>query len=324
LDEAPNRVKVGAGGASRRGVDPHGWGALYGAARSERRGFPRQSPEGRRLCLDRKFHRNLDGRAGVIVTVTAEGSDLLPWDESACTVEGPHKHSGVLGCTVDPVCGAIYEATFQARASRLREAAEKHADRLLRAVYGIPRGRLPRRLASVRAPQRRGVSHVHYLDPVGTEVEKIWSRAVYRYMRRAWESELANHSADERWEALKREYLDPTDVTPGVYGLGFVDRSNNKRERVGYMARNAAGYLGRNVQGKRATHYVSVRITQETGVTMRVLRAVNYLWIRRRLIAMGELLDDPVPCHWKPEWAAEVLRVEALANGHRGPPPPAA
>ena len=77
------------------------------------------------------------------------------------------------------------------------------------------------------------------------------------------------------------------------------------------MARNAAGYMARNVAGL-GRHYVSARLTRETGVTMRALRACNWLWVRQRLIAAGELEDGWVPGYWSAEWSAEVLRVWAL------------
>jgi hypothetical protein len=47
-----------------------------------------------------------------------------------------------------------------------------------------------------------------------------------------------------------------------------------------YMARNAAGYMARNVAGV-GRHYVSARLVRDTGVTMRALRACNWLYVRR-------------------------------------------
>jgi hypothetical protein len=46
------------------------------------------------------------------------------------------------------------------------------------------------------------------------------------------------------------------------------------------MARNAAGYMARNVAGV-GRHYVSARLVRDTGVTMRALRACNWLYVRR-------------------------------------------
>jgi len=54
-------------------------------------------------------------------------------------------------------------------------------------------------------------------------------------------------------------------------------------------------------------HYVSARLVRETGVTMRALRACNWLYVRRKLIAAGEPDDECLPTHWSAEWAAQVL-----------------
>ena len=36
-----------------------------------------------------------------LVTLTAPGADVLPWDEEHCAWMGPHKHSGPLGCRIE-------------------------------------------------------------------------------------------------------------------------------------------------------------------------------------------------------------------------------
>jgi hypothetical protein len=84
------------------------------------------------------------------------------------------------------------------------------------------------------------------------------------------------------------------------------------------MGRNAAGYMARNVAGV-GRHYVSQRLVSETGVTMRALRACNWLYVRRKLIAVGELADEWIPGHWTPEWTAQVLAVLAVVDPRRGP-----
>jgi hypothetical protein len=79
------------------------------------------------------------------------------------------------------------------------------------------------------------------------------------------------------------------------------------------MARNVAG-AGR--------HYVSARLVRETGVTMQALRACNWLYVRRKLIASGELDDNWLPTYWSQEWTAQVLAVLAVVDPRRGPPAP--
>jgi hypothetical protein len=109
----------------------------------------------------------------------------------------------------------------------------------------------------------------------------------------------------------------------GVYGFGFVDRktghygaSSGKAAR--YMGRNAAGYMAHNVAGA-GRHYVSARLVKRTGVTMRALRSCNWLYVRRKLIAAGELDDHWIPSHWTPEWTTQVLAVLAVVDPRRGP-----
>jgi hypothetical protein len=112
-------------------------------------------------------------------------------------------------------------------------------------------------------------------------------------------------------------------VPRGFYGFGFVDGKSGRHsasnwKAARYMARNAAGYMAYNVAGV-GRHYVSVRLVRETGVTMRALRACNWLYVRRKLIDAGELDDDWIPTHWTAEWAAQVLAVLAVVDPRRGP-----
>jgi hypothetical protein len=254
------------------------------------------SAAGRRVALDRKFAINVAHYGGPIklVTITPPGVDLLPWDDS--------------GRKVEWIYLAIWETTAQRRMSRLFEAAQVAADRMLRRAYGksVP---LPRQIANVRAPQKRGVSHWHYALPMGSEIEKAWSRTVYKFLRAVANRE-QSVPADDRFAALEREYM-TGEVTKGFYGVGFV-QSGNKHggsswKAARYLARNAAGYLGENAADGR--HYVSVRLVRETGATMRALRACNYLWVRMR-----EGIEPVVPESWSEEWRAEVTRVFALTT----------
>ena len=90
----------------------------------------------------------------------------------------------------------VWNYTAQARASRLFEAAQRAADRFVRRQWG---GTLPRQIGNVRSEQKRGVWHFHWLLPMGTEVERVWSRCVRRYFEQAWRQEQERWSAEERW-----------------------------------------------------------------------------------------------------------------------------
>jgi hypothetical protein len=122
-------------------------------------------------------------------------------------------------------------------------------------------------------------------------------------------------ASGRRWELLEREYV-TGEITRGVYGFGFshpgrTGGSSVKAAR--YLARNAAGYLADNA-GDGARHYVSSRLTRESGVTMAALRGCNFIYVRQKL---GEPM---VPPWWNEDRAAAVLRVWALIElRRRGP-----
>jgi hypothetical protein len=284
--------------------------------------WKRPSPAGRRLALERKFGANVAyyGGAVSLLTLTPPGQDLLPWGDeerlvSGCVGEGNAEFSRL----VEYPYREVWNATAQARASRLFEAAQRNADRFVKRQWG---GEVPRQIGNVRSEQKRGVWHFHWLLPMATEVERAWSRCVRRYFEHAWRNELARWPPEERWRMLWAEYAGER-PTRGFYGFGFVDRKTGRhgassRKAARYMGRNAAGYMARNVAGV-GRHYVSARLVKKTGVTMRALRSCNWLYVRRKLIEARELDDQWIPCHWTPEWTAQVLTVLAVVDPRRGP-----
>lgn len=268
--------------------------------------FRRPSEAGRRIALDRKYRLNIQHYGGrtKLLTLTPPGEDMLGWGDQTRVLHGEEY------ALVAWEERTIWNWSAQARASRLMEAAQRHADRFVRRSlkYG---GTLPRQLGNVRAEQKRGVWHFHYLLPFESKLEQQWSRAVHRFMDRAWRRDQERWpDAAERRDLIWREYCG--EVTRGFYGFGFVNGGNpsgkSSDKSAAYMARNAAGYMGRNAAGQ-ARHYVSSRLTGATGVTMKALRACNYLYVRRKLIDEGELVDAWVPTHWDDAWRDEVLRV---------------
>src|SRR5215211_9186427 len=204
----------------------------------------------------RKFHDNLVAYGGAValVTVTAPGADVLPWDANVCGNDD-HAHSGPRGCLVHEEAANAYNVTASARYARLFKAAAKSADRLLR--RGGYRGRMPRRVAVVWSEQSRGVWHVHEALPAASELERAWSRQAVRFMEQAQKRE-AGMSAAERRALLDLERL-LEQPTRGFYGWGFVDRNplrkggrlnvtEGRAAAARYLARNVAGYLVENVQ----------------------------------------------------------------------------
>jgi hypothetical protein len=270
--------------------------------------WAKPSLAGWRLALDRKLRLNVEafGRPVVLVHVTAPGADLLPWADD--------------GESVEPLYASIWNKTAPARFSRMMEAAQAEGDRAMRRLGH--RGQLPRRVASVKAPQRRGVLHWHLALPFGTALEKVWTLKVIEFLKECKESdERLIPDPKDRFSVLFEEYCERR-ITRGFYGFGFMKVTypggNDARKAAGYLSKNAAGYMANNVVEK-GSHYVSRRLTQVTGVTMRALRSCNYLYVRSRMIAAGELSDGLIPSHWSPEYVAEVARVWSLVAPNAPP-----
>jgi len=269
--------------------------------------WSRPSAGGRRLALERKFELNLDHYGGRVklLTLTGPGEDLLPFGDETYAVS--YTESQPL---VEWIYREMWNRTAQARATRLFEAAQRAADRWVRRQWG---GQLPRQLGNVRALQKRGIYHWHYGMPTESEIERVWSKTVERYMDRVTKREKERWPDErQRWLLIEREYT-TGEITPGFYGFGFVHGGNpagRTREKAAkYLGRNAAGYMAENASSGTTRHYVSARLTRETGVTMRALRSVNWLFVRRKLIESGELADSWIPSYWDPERAASVERV---------------
>ncbi len=272
----------------------------------------RPSPAGRRFALTRKYELNVEHYGGKVklVTLTPPGEDLLPFGDEFRKVSYDESHR-----LVEHIYREFWNWSAQARATRLFEAAQRAADRWVRRQWG---GQLPRQIGNVRAEQNRGVWHFHYLLPYETEIERVWSKTVERYMRNAWRRELDRWPDEgDRRLMIEREYL-AGEIVRGFYGFGFVHggnpagKSNGKAAR--YLARNAAGYMAGNAVAGKSRHYVAARLTRETGVTMRALRSCNWLYVRRKLIDSGELNDSWIPTYWSEEKRSATLRAWRMLN----------
>jgi hypothetical protein len=182
-------------------------------------------------------------------------------------------------------------------------------------------GKLPRNIGAASGPQRRGVLHAHVMVRKGRGIEATWSRIYWKYVESVCKREAATLTADQRWAAIEREYV-TGEITRGVYGFGFEHRGHLGRsaaKAAGYLARNAAGYMAGNAGGESTWHYMSSELTRATGVTMQALRSCNWLYVRRKLIADGELEDEWIPGHWSDERRASVMRVWALVAAPGAP-----
>jgi hypothetical protein len=242
-----------------------------------------------------KLFRNLEAVPGEILlgAVTAPGAGDLPWDERACGQLEDHEHAGHLGCRV-----------LEAKAREWNESAPGRWRRLHRRAYQDTVKRCGRGsvwlVARVWEMQTRGVLHVHPVLAYGTALQRAGARC---YVERL--AELAAH-----------------------YGFGFVERKVKPQPAV-----NAAAYLSsyfvKGRRGKaalwesarseampRSIVHVSVRLTQETGCTMRLLRFARFVWVLWAVRLPGGELRV---AHERGFMAwAELVAVE---SPDRGPPP---
>lgn len=89
-----------------------------------------------------------------MITITAPGKDVLPWDTAWCKHGEREKCSGEKGCRVQHDLAVEWNTTAQNRARKLVNAARQFAARR----YGRD---LPEVLVSVQQDQKRGVVHLH-------------------------------------------------------------------------------------------------------------------------------------------------------------------
>lgn len=233
------------------------------------------------------------GRAALF-TVTAPGEEFLPWDTEQCAEQGEHRHSGKLGCRVDPKAAAVWNESAQKRWTAAQREAKRRADKTLR-EFGW-KGRPVSVLLSWWEPQKRGVLHKHALLPWETPAERLWSRAYIR-----------------SWEEIRQRFW-----------FGFVDRKP-KVDTAQKLARYVAGYTlgggGKLSLAEAAercdwlptrTFHINRRLTQKTGATMRAAR------FNRRVEACFQ-----GKCHWPvrsmDEWERALrFRLRGIFREHPG------
>jgi len=190
----------------------------------------------------------------------------LPWDRAWCAHLGEHRCSGPSGCRVDRAKAAAWNRSADARWSKLHRATAGYVRRRYgnEALVMLCRG---------LEMQARGVKHAH---PVLLATTPRQRRAVELYAKRL--SERAPH-----------------------YGFGYVERKVKPQEGKGSAA-YLSSYLVTGTKGKATLQetvqhpamrrsrlvWVTPKLTQLTGVTMRELRFRRFVWVRfGTLLAMG-------------------------------------
>lgn len=208
-----------------------------------------------------------------LVTLTAPGASVLSWDRSKCP-PGAHTCSGRLGCRVDWVQAAGWNATVTKRLGDLLKVAREQTRRKHGKAARI------QVLGYVCEAQQRGVFHPHLV--------------------------LGYCSAADR--AALDTFRDTLRRKRGVYGFGTGRRGSFDAGTADrFSARDAARYISKYLRPDRAKTsfvplleaidritsrnpdtgrrenlvrpvYVSPVLTRVTGVTMGFLRFKRWVW----------------------------------------------
>jgi hypothetical protein len=154
-------------GADEQTFCPECFRSRWQGGRCKRRDCPAYAPIYLRDHAER-LRRNLAAWGGktVLVTLTAPGADLLPWDRSKCQ-PGEHVCSGPRGCQVDSIAAANWNATVTKRLGNLLKAAREQARRTHRGAARVVV------LAYVCEAQRRGVFHPHLVLGYLTAADRV-------------------------------------------------------------------------------------------------------------------------------------------------------
>lgn len=195
-------------------------------------------------------------RAVALVTVTAPGVRVLPWDPATGRVEAAEARR--------------WNEAAPERWSSLHHTAAAAARRVAR-HWGVEW----RLLVKAWEYQKRGVLHLHLIVPCGSGGERAASEA--------YVAALARHAAVEGFGFVDRGKLPVSGPRRSSRRLEAVSPHRAAAYCAAYVASSGAGKEGiaevarkQGVPG--AVVYVAQALTTESGVTMRSLRA------RRRLL----------------------------------------
>lgn len=228
----------------------------------------------------RVLRKGLEAYDGLstMVTITARGSDVFPWDRAWCKHDPGEKCSGSKGCRVVHDQAVEWNATAQARGRKLLNAGRQYASRR--------HGRdLPEVLAVVQQDQKRGLTHLHVA--VG-----------YRPGQR--------DALSAFFDGLKRNAR--------RHGFGKVDLGRPGRWTEGALG----GYMGRYLSpGRYGESFLALmrsvsarnRERQAIGEPRRVLRPV---WVssslqRKAMVSMGFERWNRQAWWW---WAGKGTRLD--------------
>jgi hypothetical protein len=236
-----------------------------------------------------------------LVTLTAPGADVLPWDEGHCAWMGPHKHSGPLGCRIELEAVYAWTVDLERRFHRLCMAARKRAK-----VHE------PVVCARAWEAQDRGAPHCHmvtivnaagerYVDALlelaphhgfGTVHDKGYA-ARGGYAHAAYLSKYV--TKDGRDESARRESVFEASLLPrqAVWVSPVLTRRSGATMTVSRLVRSVWAF---------AEGYRETLPTFKDGVQ----RAWVYYWRRVAIRGRGKVPRSLVPRHWGPyePWGA--------------------
>lgn len=200
-----------------------------------------------------------------LVTLTAPGADVLPWDPGKCP-PGGHRCSGKLGCRVYRHTAAVWNSTVTKRLGDLLKAARERARRR----HGEDRVIV---LAYVCEAQQRGVFHPHVvlgyrtaadraaLDTFRDSVRRLRGRYGFGTGHRSFDGGKPDRYCGSDAGRYITKYLRPdgakTSFVPLLEAVGQVTPRNPETGRHLHLLRPV---------------YVAPRLTRLTGITMGFLR----------------------------------------------------
>ena len=220
-----------------------------------------------------------------LITLTAPGAKVLPWDRSACP-KGAHTCSGMLGCRVAWVAAASWNATVTKRLGELLKAAREQTRRQ-------DRGARVEVLGYVCEAQQRGVFHPHVVLGYRTAADRAALDTFVGTLRRKRGAYGFGTGQRGSFDAGKPDRFNPADAARYISKYLRPDRAKTSfvplLEAINrIVARDPT--TGRRKHLVRPV-YVSTGLTRRTGVTMGFLRYKRWAWRR-----------------WGGGWPEEVIR----------------
>ena len=219
----------------------------------------------------------------ILVSVTAPGAGVLPWDEEACQARYSgrrHRHSGPRGCRVDAEKAAEWASSLNYRWGKLRKAASLATQRALK--DGDRLGPAPRWLGRVWEPQKRGVPHAHLVLGYATDAEQRAADEFVEQLRRlAADYEFGIvHSTKQIAGAEASRYL-----------VSYLSGRNGQKQRKSTIRENIAdptmprqlvwispALTSTSTSERMVAMRAKFGVRVGTGVTMRWLRKARQLW----------------------------------------------